>query len=329
MMTKWLPPHDPIKYGFDTTSKKETRTSPVVENDTLTENGQFTPSYDERLWLFHHLWEPPPEIPVRATLMILHGTVDHSGVYKELATTYLNPQGIAVFAMDMRGWGLSDGESMYFYDMDTYIADVENFYNMFHTMERYRTVTSRFLLGKSLGGTLAAFCAAQFPRYWTGLIGLSGAFNPVSRAARVPSPLAMSILRSLSGWIPKMPLRKMFQDEAIVADASALQAWRNDVLCSKDMIRVGYAVEVFRCTREIEKTIAPSIDIPMLLLWGEDDLVVDISGHEMMKALGKSQDKELKRYPGGRHNLLQEPSLTDQVSQDILDWIIARSVPIM
>ena len=317
-----LPPHNPIKYGFDS----ETRTPPVVAGQATTTNGQFTPSFDERLWLFYRLWEPSTDKPVRATLMILHGTVDHSGVYEELATQYLVPQGIAVCAMDMRGWGLSDGESMYFCDMDTFVGDVNHFYHMLHGMKRYKNVQSRFLLGKSLGGTLAAYSVAKYPQHWTGLIGLSGAFNPVSRAARVPSPLVMSVLKKVSWWFPKTALRKMFPDEAIVADPDALQAWRKDPLCSKDEIRVGYAVEVFRCTHELETKIASIINVPLLLLWGEDDLVVDISGHELMKELGQSEDKELITYPKGRHNLLQEPSLKDQVSNDIVDWVVARMI---
>ena len=43
--------------------------------------------------------------------MIVHGTVDHSGVYSELGQ-FLAAQGVAVFASDMRGWGRSDGEPL-------------------------------------------------------------------------------------------------------------------------------------------------------------------------------------------------------------------------
>ena len=46
------------------------------------------------------------------TLILCHDTVDHSGMYHELASVLVK-MGVDCFAQDMRGWGLSDGESMY------------------------------------------------------------------------------------------------------------------------------------------------------------------------------------------------------------------------
>ncbi|KAJ1489958.1 hypothetical protein T484DRAFT_1778527 [Baffinella frigidus] len=45
--------------------------------------GQFRASTDKELWLFHRKWVPTG--PVTATLTIVHGTVDHSGMYNALA----------------------------------------------------------------------------------------------------------------------------------------------------------------------------------------------------------------------------------------------------
>ena len=91
--------------------------------------------------------------------MILHGTVDHSGVYAELAGT-LNLAGVAVFASDMRGWGLSDGEPLYFSDLDTFVADVKADYDRIRASQGYEHIPC-FLLGKSLGGLISAYVAAR------------------------------------------------------------------------------------------------------------------------------------------------------------------------
>ena len=58
--------------------------------------------------------DPPGSMSHRGPLRmrIVHGTVDHSGVYAELGAA-LAQHGVAVFASDMRGWGRSDGERLY------------------------------------------------------------------------------------------------------------------------------------------------------------------------------------------------------------------------
>ena len=67
--------------------------------------GKFLTSSDERLSL---------ELPtiynvqdIRATLIICHDTVDHSGLYRDLANALVK-EGVAVFTQVMRGWGLSN-----------------------------------------------------------------------------------------------------------------------------------------------------------------------------------------------------------------------------
>jgi alpha-beta hydrolase superfamily lysophospholipase len=52
---------------------------------------------------------------------------------------------------------------------------------------------------------------------------------------------------------------------------------------------------------------------------------VTLCGHEMMIRNNNSTDKELKVYPGGFHNLLQEPALKTTVKADIQKWILDRS----
>eukprot|EP00434_Breviolum_minutum_P038548 symbB.v1.2.034197.t1/scaffold4369.1/size40568/1 len=63
--------HCAVKYGSS---------APAVPEECG--NGEFHRSFDDRLWLFTRSWRP--EGKTWATLMIVHGTVDHSGVYEEL-----------------------------------------------------------------------------------------------------------------------------------------------------------------------------------------------------------------------------------------------------
>jgi acylglycerol lipase len=314
-----LTPHLPIKYGANNISGGEDNPPPVVPSDARGV-GHFYKSFDSRLWMFYRHWEPANTIV--ATLMIVHGTVDHSGVYQELATV-LNKHGVAVIAMDMRGWGLSDGESMYFNDIETFVEDVHTLYTRIHdTNPRYQTVKARFLLGKSLGGLVTAHAIQKYPTLWTGLLGLSGAYS-LGPSMNV-SPIKHAAIQLVAACCPKLPVKPLFDEHLIVSDEQALQQWRDDKLCCKDRLRIGYAVEILRAIQELPKH-NMNMKISMLMMIGSEDRVVTRDGHQLMLDLNASSDKELKVYPEGRHNLLQEPSLKDSVTNDIVNWIIARA----
>ena len=308
-----LTPHLPIKYGFDPSQP------PPVPEDAK-DVGHFYPSFDARLWMFYRLWEPT-NTPLKGTLMIVHGTVDHSGVYQELASA-LNQLGIAVIAMDMRGWGLSDGESMYYNDMETFVQDVDTLYTRIHDQPQYQNVKARFLLGKSLGGLITAYAVAKYPSYWTGLLGLSGAY--ASGPSMTPSPVAVHILNTLGYCFPKLPFKPLFDEHLIVADENALEEWRKDKLCCKDKVRLGYGIQILKGCQNLPQQCRGKIQLSMLMMIGSNDQVVTREGHQLMVDLNRSTDKELKVYPDGRHNLLQEPSLKDGVMKDIAEWMKAR-----
>ena len=305
--------HCPLLYGTDA--------PPVPDHLPAGQHGEFIRSSDNRLWLFQRQWIPTSD-DIIATLIILHGTVDHSGVYHELAQE-LNKAGIVVYCTDMRGFGLSDGESYYIHDMDTFVSDVEAQYMRIH--EKLNNVKYRFLLGKSIGGLIAAYaCCSSTNIKLDGLIGLSGAFS--IDESMIPSGPVMGLLYSLYLVMPKLQLKTLFQSFQLVTDETAAREWESDPLVRRGRLTVGYLYELLRCSRILDKVMKerflPDDSTSMLMLWGEDDAIVTRAGHEQMCLFSKNST--FKTYPGGRHNLLAEPSLKAQVITDIRDWILAR-----
>lgn len=252
--------------------------------------------------------------------MILHGTVDHSGVYAELAEC-LAAAGVAVFASDMRGWGLSDGEPLYFHNLDVFVEDVHTDYLRIHNQNRFALVAPRFLLGKSIGGLIGAHVVARYPDLFTGFIGLSGAFEITG--VLPPAPV-MWLLQALSYVAPKRPLKPPFRPELIVSDEAALEEWRRDELCAHGNVTVGYIVTTAAAATALPPLL-PRIAIPLLMLWGTGDQVVSRAGHQLMVDMTVGSDKTLLEYPGGFHNLLAEPALKASVVGDIHDWILNHS----
>ncbi|CAJ1405224.1 unnamed protein product [Effrenium voratum] len=300
-----MPPHLPLKYG---------QAKPQAEG------GDFHRSSDGRLWLFTRSWEPSEPW---ATLMIVHGTVDHSGVYSELGQ-FLAAQGVAVFASDMRGWGRSDGEPLYLDNIKSFMGDILADYEHIHAASPYSQLRARFLLGKSIGGLITAWAAAEHPDKWTGLIGLSGAYQ-VDPSVKPPF-LLLKMVEMLSYFAPKMPLKPPFDPKLIVSDEEALQEWEQDPLVSRGKITVGYICEMLRLQGELDSVL--QMHMPALMLWGTGDQVVTEAGHQMVLDASNHPESEFLKYPGGYHNLLAEPQLKESVMRDILGWlrkVVARA----
>jgi alpha-beta hydrolase superfamily lysophospholipase len=64
-----------------------------------------------------------PELKARATVVVCHGLKAHSGQYMWAAEQFV-AAGLAVFALDLRGRGRSEGERFYVEDIADYVSDV-------------------------------------------------------------------------------------------------------------------------------------------------------------------------------------------------------------
>jgi alpha-beta hydrolase superfamily lysophospholipase len=74
------------------------------------------------LAIFFQGWAPAG--PARATLMIAHGLAEHSGRYGNVIDQLI-PLGYAVYALDHRGHGRSDGERCHVDRFDQFVDDLE------------------------------------------------------------------------------------------------------------------------------------------------------------------------------------------------------------
>ncbi|CAE7865160.1 MGLL [Symbiodinium necroappetens] len=305
-----LPPHLAVKYSA---ACPPINGDDLQDSEQLQQSCEFNRSFDNSLWLFSRAWQPR-EKSVWATLMIVHGTVDHSGVYAELGE-FLAMQGVAVFASDMRGWGRSDGEALYVDNIDSFMGDILSDYQRIHSSgSPYANVTSRFLLGKSIGGLFAAWTAAQHRGKWTGLIGLSGAFQ-IDPSVK-PSAAALALVRAIASCAPKLGLKPPFDPKLIVSDSGALEAWERDPLVSRGKLTAGYILEMLRL-QEILPDQLTHLSIPVLMLWGTGDKVVTEAGHTLVLEASKSPASQFLRYQSGFHNLLAEPKLKETVTFDM------------
>jgi len=67
------------------------------------------------LQIFYRTWRPAG--PPRGVLVVVHGFNAHSAQYA-WAAEQLTPHGLAIYALDLRGRGRSDGERFYVEQFD-------------------------------------------------------------------------------------------------------------------------------------------------------------------------------------------------------------------
>ncbi len=101
------------------------------------------------LRIFVRLWRPTGK--VRGVITLVPGFNAHSGYYA-WAAEQLADRGLAVYALDLRGRGHSDGERFYVEKFADYVSDVAAVVS--HAKEREPGLPM-FLLGHSAGGVVA------------------------------------------------------------------------------------------------------------------------------------------------------------------------------
>src|SRR5690349_23548198 len=115
-----------------------------------------------------------PDGDVRATVQLVHGASEHSGRYERLAGA-LTAEGLAVYAMDLRGHGRtaeSTGIGRFGggLGVDTVLNDVQALHLV---IDDEQPGVPRFLLGHSMGSIIALASAERDGRDLAGLV-LSG-----------------------------------------------------------------------------------------------------------------------------------------------------------
>ena len=82
----------------------------------------------DNLTLFTQHWLP--DTPPRAVIILAHGYAEHSSRYAHVAA-YLTAHGYAVYALDHRGHGRSEGVPVLIHDFDEYVADLRTYFEQY------------------------------------------------------------------------------------------------------------------------------------------------------------------------------------------------------
>lgn len=261
--------------------------------------------------LYYQGWVPEGEI--RAVLLVVHGLAEHSGRYMNLVNRFV-PLGYAVYGIDHIGHGRSEGRRLYVERFADYTEPLGTYADMVRCWQPDRPL---FLVGHSMGGLIGALHLITHQEKLAGAV-LSGP------AVKVPgniSPATMIIGRMLSALIPKVGLVSL-EAEGVSRDPAVVKAYLEDPLVYRGKMTARLGAEMLGAMERVRAE-ANRIHLPLLILQGGADRLVDPSGAQMLYEKVASPDKKLIVYEGFYHEVFNEPQ-HDRVLSDVEQWLERR-----
>ncbi len=277
-----------------------TTTAPVLEEKIDSANG---------IQIFVRSWRPAGT--PRAVLVICHGVNSHGGQYLWAGAQFA-AAGLAVFALDLRGRGRSDGERFYVENVADYVSDVANTIVLAKSRHPGLPV---FLLGHSAGGVVSATYVLDNQAELAGFICESFAFQ-------VPAPgFALAAIKGLSHIAPRLPVLKL-KNEDFSRDPKVVEALNSDPLTAHEVQPAITVAALVRADERLRKSF-PEITLPVLIMHGTEDRATVCHGSEFFYETVGSEDKTLKLYEGHYHDLLADID-KEMVMADITKWLDAH-----
>ena len=261
------------------------------------------------LSIFFRSWHPSGK--PRAVVAICHGVNSHSGEYLWVGEQ-LRAAGFAVYALDLRGRGKSDGEPFYVDDVADYVSDVSRLIDLAKAREPGVPV---YLLGHSAGGVVSCVYTLENQDKIAGLICESFAFQ-------VYAPdFALAVVKGISHLAPHAHVLKL-HNEDFSRDPKVVKAKNEDKLIANEVQPTKTVAALVRADERLKKEF-PTITLPVLILHGTADKATKPSGSQLFYDTAGSKDKTLKLYEGHYHDLLNDIG-KEEVMADILAWVDKR-----
>ena len=247
----------------------------------------------------------------RGVVVIVHGFNSHSGQYLWVADQ-LAASGLAVYALDLRGRGRSEGERYYVEQMKDYTDDVDT---LVRTAKAENPGLPVYLLGHSAGGVISCNYVLDHPGEVDGLICESFAYE-------LPVPdIVLSFLKGVS-YITHHTHVFSLNNKDFSRDAAVVDSMNEDILIKGESQPAQTARVLIDGARRLTDEFQ-NMTLPVLIMHGTLDKATSPSGSQHFYDKAGSQDKTLKLYEGHFHDLLNDVD-KEIVMADIQNWIDAR-----
>jgi acylglycerol lipase len=263
------------------------------------------------LQLHYEAWLPDGNI--KAVIIVVHGLAEHIGRYQNVVN-FLVPRGYTIYGIDQRGHGKSQGIKGYVDRFSDYITDLKTFFDLVRKENPDKKI---FVLGHSMGGLVVVLYAIE---YQQGLAGMVVSAPLLIRGSSI-SAATVVMAKIISAIAPKMGVA-VLDASTISRDKAVVDAYVNDPLVYRGKTTARWGAEFMKITEKLPERI-PGITLPLLVMFGTEDKLVDPESGKMLYEKASSKDKTMKAYNGLYHEIFNEPE-HDSVLADVDAWLSAR-----
>jgi acylglycerol lipase len=242
-------------------------------------------------------------------VVLAHGASEHSNRYGHVVAR-LREHGFAVYALDHRGHGQSDGRRALIDRLDHAVTDLDAL--VVHAAGEHPEQPV-FLIGHSMGGTVAVAYALAHGERLDGLV-LSG---PLAALEAAPPPMRV-ISRVLSAVAPTLPLIDI--DSSLISrDPAVVEDYRRDPLVHHGRLPARTVAELARAIESFPEQVG-AITAPTLIMYGTADRLCPTKGSVMLGERIGAEDKTVIPYEGLYHEIFNEPE-QERVLDDLCAWL--------
>lgn len=258
----------------------------------------------------------PKNIQPKAVLLCVHGLGLNSASYEDFAKQMVK-EGIAVFAVDVRGFGTwMQLEGKERCDFESCISDVEQALRVLHTVYPKKPI---FVLGESMGGAIAMRVTADHQDLVDGMISCvpSGdRFHKTKNQLRV----ALHLI-TLRGNKDIDVGTNVIEDAT--EDMAQRTKWKEDPLnrlklSSKELLHFQ------RFMNENHETAERIDNTPVLFVVGLGDKLVKPKGSIELYEEIASKDKKMATIKHAEHLIFENHPITPQLKSIIVYWLLSH-----
>ena len=245
--------------------------------------------------IYYQYWLP--ESYPKAILLVAHGFAEHSSRYLNVVNHFL-PKGFAVYALDHRGHGRSDGERAMVDSFQDYVKDLKTYFDM---VRKENPEEKIFLIGHSMGSVISLLYTIKYQKELNGLITSGGGLSKPTDPPMSPPKPGESLSTAM-----------------LSRDPAVIKAYESDPLVYHGPIPTGFTM--FKEMSTLYDAVT-QIKLPVLVMAGNGG--TDGARSRVLYERIASKDKTLKLYEGLLHEIFNEPE-HPQVMADMEKWLTHR-----